>query len=89
MKNTKKQKHSGKHKSIKRKHVKTLHIIKVFTIYLIMTVAFSAWLEVSSYGDLNPILLAIVSLLTAIVATFFHWKRRQHNKVDDIAEGKL
>lgn len=88
MKNTKKQ-HVKKHQPTKHKHAKTLHIVKVFTLYLIMTAAFSAWLEVSSYGDLNPILLAIASLLIALLATFFHWKRRQHNKIDDIAEGKL
>ncbi len=88
MKKTKKHRNASQHKSAHKKPSKTWHIAKVFLLYLIMAGAFVAWLEVSSYDDLNPIFLAIASLVTAILATFFHWKSRQHNKIDDIAEGK-
>jgi predicted permease len=83
------RKNKNQHHPVKTKPAKKMHIIKVFFIYLIMTGALAAWLEVSSYGDLNPFLLIIASLIITILSTYFHWKRRVHNKIDDIAEGKI
>lgn len=65
------------------------HLIKMFLIYLTVSVAVFGWLDYSSYDVFNPLLMLLIALGTAITATLFHWYTGRHDRIDDIAEGDI
>ncbi len=72
-----------------KQRVTGFHLIRVFLLYLTAAVAFAGWINLSSFDVFNPLLLMILAILLAVVATFFHWRFGQRNPVDDIADGEL
>lgn len=61
----------------------------MFLIYLTVAVAVVGWLEYSSYDVFNPLWMLLIALGTAIIATLVHGYTGRHNRIDDIADGKL
>ncbi len=72
-----------------KKRVRVFHLIRVFLLYLTAAAAFAGWINLSSFDVFDPLLLLLLAVLLAVVATFFHWCFGQRNPVDDIADGEL
>lgn len=79
---------SAKRTHKKKLHMSLSHIIKLFSLYLLVFSATIAFIDFSSDAMYNPYLLILVSVILAAGTTVIQYVARIKNKEDDFVNGK-
>jgi len=72
-----------------REKVHPWHLLRVFFLYLLLMSAAAAWIDYTSYGVFNPLWMALLAFLAAVLASSLHWRSFHRNRIDDLADGDL
>jgi predicted membrane channel-forming protein YqfA (hemolysin III family) len=70
----------------KKKHnIPLKHKIALFIVYLILFMAIISLINYYADGILKPSIFISLSLLLALISTFYHVKSKQKSKADELA----
>ncbi len=72
-------------KTKKQKPFHIKNIIALFLVYLVLFGVLFAMIDYYAYDIINPLLFVIISVISAIIATFIHSKSRKKTKADELA----
>ncbi len=84
--------HHAAHDKEGQKHrlkVPVSHILKIFFLYLSISAAVAGWIDYSSDAIFNPLWMALIAVVTAVLVTIVHWHTGWRNRIDDIVDGDL
>jgi uncharacterized ion transporter superfamily protein YfcC len=62
------------------------HKVALFTVYLVLFLAIFGMIDYYAYDILNPIIFIGLSIVSALVSTYYHLKHHQKTKADELAE---
>ena len=77
--------HKKSNKLRKKKRFSWRHAVALFVVYGVLFGVLSAMVDYYSYDMINPWVFIVLSIVCAILATYYHLKSHQRTKADELA----